>query len=79
MPAAPQTIFTTVGATWQDARFAVLSSGFIEKAPNALAAFLKVGRGAARSPAVSQIRIFPGPLNLFMKRSIANNCSLFES
>ncbi|MEP7147978.1 MAG: hypothetical protein ABI857_03775 [Acidobacteriota bacterium] len=63
-PAAPEAIVGAVGRTWQEARFAVLSSGFPDNMTNVFAAFLKVGRTTRRQTPISHIRIFPGPLNL---------------
>jgi hypothetical protein len=63
-PAAPEAIVGAAGRTWQEARFAVLSSGFPDNITNVFAAFLKVGRTTRRPTPISHIRIFPGPVNL---------------
>lgn len=64
-PAAPQTIVRGISKSWQEARFAVLSSGFLDNIPNFRAAFLskRIAR-PHRSIEVSRIRIFPGALSI---------------
>ncbi|PYT01445.1 MAG: hypothetical protein DMF63_00930 [Acidobacteria bacterium] len=65
VPTAAQTIAVEAEGTWQDARFALLSSGLFQQAPRAIATFLTSFRLSKKHIAsIDHIQIYPGPVSV---------------
>lgn len=79
VPAAPSEIVSRVGATWQNVRFAVLSSGFADSPTKFFSTYLGYTRAANRPNAIAQIRIFPGPLNVRQGQETALTAVAYDS
>lgn len=78
-PAAPQTIVGMAGKTWQDARFAFLSSRIAIDSPNWFAGLFVGAQNTNRPATISRIQIFPGPVTLQLGRETVFSAVAYDS